>query len=180
MVERPPGEITHLYQDDRYEMVREVGHVRDAAVLLAAGITPEGERQVSISISEHETFWKAFLMALKNRCMHGVQLFIRDTRTCRMCNCDHNGPGTAKRAILAMVPWENFRPARSGQARVSLTSERSIHVVGAHLDVPMQTIIMEVAADIRAMSNAPDRKTAKEQLIATIQKKAVLAPRVSA
>ena len=30
----------------RYEKVREAGQVRDAAVLVASGITPEGERQV--------------------------------------------------------------------------------------------------------------------------------------
>jgi len=47
-----------LYADARYEKVREAGQVRDAAVLVATGISPEGERQVlgvSVSLSEHET-----------------------------------------------------------------------------------------------------------------------------
>lgn len=55
--ERPLGEITYLYVDARYEKVREAGQVRDAAVLVASGITPTGERQVlgaSVSLSEHE------------------------------------------------------------------------------------------------------------------------------
>jgi len=43
--------------DAVYEKVREAGQVRDAAVLIATGITPQGERQVlgvSASLSEHE------------------------------------------------------------------------------------------------------------------------------
>ncbi len=65
--ERPLDEITYLYVDARYEKVREAGQVRDAAVLVASGITPAGERQVlgvSVSLSEHETHWKAFLQGL--------------------------------------------------------------------------------------------------------------------
>jgi transposase-like protein len=56
--ERPLGEITYLYVDARYEKVRQSGSVRDAAVLMATGITPQGERQVlgvSVSLSEHES-----------------------------------------------------------------------------------------------------------------------------
>ena len=52
--ERPLGEISYLYVDARYEKVRDAGQVRDAAVLVASGITPEGERQilgVSVSLS---------------------------------------------------------------------------------------------------------------------------------
>jgi transposase-like protein len=55
--ERSLGEIQYLYADARYEKVRDAGQVRDAAVLVASGISPEGERQVlgvSVSLSEHE------------------------------------------------------------------------------------------------------------------------------
>ena len=59
--------------DARYEKVREAGQVRDAAVLAAIGITPAGERQilgVSVSLSEREVHWKAFLKGMKDRgCM---------------------------------------------------------------------------------------------------------------
>jgi hypothetical protein len=75
--ERPLGEITYLYVDARYEKVREASQVRDAAVLVASGITPEGERQVlgvSVSLSEHETHWKTFLTGLKDRGLNGVKL----------------------------------------------------------------------------------------------------------
>ena len=50
--ERPLGEVTYLFLDARYEKVREAGQVRDAAVLVATGITPAGERQVlGVSVS---------------------------------------------------------------------------------------------------------------------------------
>jgi len=39
---------------------------------------------------------------------------------------------------------------------------------------------MEVAADLRTMFNAPDRKIAEEYLKAAIQKYALSAPRLSA
>ena len=157
--ERSLGEITYLYVDARYEKVREAGQVRDVAVLAATGITPAGERQVlgvSVSLSEHETHWKAFLQGLKDRGMHGVQLVISD---------DHSGLGAARRAVLGSVPWQRcqFHLQQNG---------------GAY--VPKQSMRMEVAADIRSMFNAPDRKTAEDFLQAAIQKYAVSAPRLSA
>ncbi len=42
--ERPHGEITYLFMDARYEKVRDTGQVRDAAVLVASGITPRGRK----------------------------------------------------------------------------------------------------------------------------------------
>ena len=153
------GEIQYLYVDARYEKVREAGQVRDAAVLIASGITPQGERQVlgvSASLSEHETHWKAFLKSLKARGMNGVKLVISD---------DHEGLGAARRAILGSVPWQRCQFHLQQDA-------------GAY--VPKQAMRAEVAADIRAMFNAPDRRTAEEFLQAAIQKYARSAPRLSA
>ena len=79
--ERSLGEIQYLYADARYEKAREAGQVRDSAVLVATGISPEGERQVlgvSVSLSEHETHWKSFLKSLRDRGMHDVKLVISD------------------------------------------------------------------------------------------------------
>jgi putative transposase len=157
--ERPLGEITYLYVDARYEKVRQAGQVRDAAVLMATGITPKGERQVlgvSVSLSEHESHWKSFLRGLKDRGMNGVELVISD---------DHEGLGAARRAVLGSIPWQRCHFHLQQNA-------------GAY--VPKQAMRMEVAADIRSMFNAPDRKTAEEFLQAAIQKYAVSAPRLSA
>lgn len=157
--ERPLGEIQYLFVDALYEKVREAGQVRDTAVLVASGITPEGERQVlgvSVSLSEHEIHWRAFLKGLKDRGMHGVKLVISD---------DHEGLGAARRAVLGSVPWQRCQFHLQQNA-------------GAY--VPRQSMRLEVAADIRAMFNAPDRKTAEEYLQTTIQKYALSAPRLSA
>lgn len=157
--ERPLGEIRYLYLDARYEKVRESSQVRDAAVLVATGINPAGERQVlgvSVSLSEQEAHWKDFLKALKDRGMQGVQLVISD---------DHQGLGAARRAILGSVPWQRCQFHLQQNA-------------GAY--VPRQAMRSEVAADIRSVFNAPDRKTAEELCQAAIQKYATSAPRLSA
>jgi putative transposase len=157
--ERPLGEIAYLYLDARYEKVREASRVRDTAVLVATGITPEGERQVlgvSVSLSEHETHWKAFLHGLKDRGMQGVKLVISD---------DHSGLGAARRAVLGSIPWQ--------RCHFHLQQNASSYV-------PKQSMKEKVAADIRAMFNASDRKSAEELLQAAIQKYAVSAPRLSA
>ena len=157
--ERPLGEIQYLYADARYEKVRDAGQVRDAAVLVATGISPEGERQVlgvSVSLSEHETHWKAFLKSLKDRGMHGVKLVISD---------DHAGLGAARRAVFGSVPWQRCQFHLQQNA-------------GAY--VPRQSMRKEVAADIRAMFNAPDKMTAEQYLKVIIEKYARSATRLSA
>jgi len=157
--ERPLGEIAYLYVDARYEKVREAGQVRDAAVLMASGITPHGERQVlgvSVSLSEHEAHWKAFLRSLKERGLHGLKLVISD---------DHQGLGAARRAVLGSVPWQRCQFHLQQNA-------------GAYL--PKQSMRLEVAAEIRSMFNATDRKTAERLLQEAVQKYAVSAPRLSA
>jgi len=156
--ERPLGEISYLFVDARYEKIREAGQVRDVAVLVASGITPEGERQilgVSVSLSEHETHWKAFLKSLKERGLHGIKLIISD---------DHEGLGAARRAVFGGIPWQRCQFHLQQNA-------------GAYL--PRQSMRLEVAADIRAIFNAPDRKTAEELLQSAIQKYAISAPRLS-
>jgi putative transposase len=54
---RPLGEVVYLYLDARYEKVRIDGQVRDAAVLIAAGVDLTGKRSilgVSVSLGEQE------------------------------------------------------------------------------------------------------------------------------
>ncbi len=156
---RPLDEIQYLFLDACYERVREAGQVRDSAILIAVGIDPNGVRQVlgvSVSLSEHETHWKAFLKELKERGMHGVQLVISD---------DHEGLAAARRAVLGSTPWQ--------RCQFHLQQNASTYV-------PRQSMRSEVAADIRAIFNAPDRKTAEMLLQATVQKYASLAPKLSA
>jgi len=151
--------ISYLYVDARYEKVRQASQVRDAAVLMDTGITPEGERQVlgvSVSLTEHESHWKTFLKGLKDRGMNGVLLVISD---------DHEGLGAARRAVLGSIPWQRCHFHLQQNA-------------GAY--VPKQSMRSEVVADIRSMFNAPDRRNSEEFLQAAIQIYAVSAPRLPA
>mgnify|MGYP001767441385 CR=1 FL=1 len=157
--ERPLGEIVYLYLDARYEKVRVAGQVRDVAVLVATGITPEGERQilgVSVSLSEHEAHWKAFLKSLKDRGLKGVRLVISD---------DHVGLGVARRAVFGSIPWQRCQFHLQQNA-------------GAYL--PKQHMRLEVAAEIRSIFNATNKIRAEELLLETVQKYATSAPRLSA
>jgi transposase-like protein len=157
--ERPLGKIVYLYLDARYEKVRVAGQVRDVAVLVATGINPEGERQilgVSVSLSEHETHWKAFLKSLKDRGMHGMELIISD---------DHEDLGAARRAVFGSVPWQRCQFHLQQNA-------------GAYL--PKQHMRAEVAAEIRSIFNATNKTRAEELLLEAIQKYATTAPRLSA
>ncbi|MRS03600.1 IS256 family transposase [bacterium] len=157
--ERPLGEIVYLYLDARYEKVRIAGQVRDVAVLVATGITREGERQilgVSVLLSEHEVHWRAFLKSLKDRGLHGMELIISD---------DHEGLGAARRAVFGSVPWQRCQFHLQQNA-------------GAYL--PKQSMRLEVAAEIRSIFNATNKTRAEELLLEAIQKYAVSAPRLSA
>ena len=82
------------FLDAYYEQVREDGQVRNLAVLVAVGVTPAGKREilgVSVSLSEHEVHWRAFLENLKQRGLGGVQLITSD---------DHAGLRAARLAVF--------------------------------------------------------------------------------
>jgi transposase-like protein len=118
-----------------------------------------------VSLSEHETHWKAFLQGLKDRGMNGVKLVISD---------DHAGLGAARRAVLGSVPWQRcqFHLQQNAGAYVPKQAMR--------IEVAADTPALAAGASVRAMFNAPDRKTAEQFLQAAIQKYAVSAPRLSA
>ncbi len=98
--ERPLGEYPYLFLDAYYEQVREDGQVRHLAVLVAVGVNPEGKREilgVSVSLSEHEVHWRAFLESLKQRGLGGLQLVTSD---------DHAGLRAARLAVFGGIPWQ--------------------------------------------------------------------------
>jgi transposase-like protein len=155
---RPLGEIVYLYLDARYEKVRQAGNVRDAAILMASGVKSDGKRSilgVSVSLSEAETHWRAFLEGLVKRGLHGVQLIISD---------DHAGMEAARKAIFTGIPWQRCQfhlQQNAGQY------------------VPKKDMRREVAEDIRTIFNAPDRETAEIYLKKAIEKYSVIAPKLA-
>lgn len=157
--ERPLGEYPFLFLDAYYEQVREDGHVRDLAVLSAVGVNPAGKREilgVSVSLSEHEVHWRAFLESLKQRGLGGVQLVTSD---------DHAGLRAARLAIFGGIPWQRcqFHLQQNAQAYV-----------------PHKDMQAEVASDIRTIFDAPDCSTAETYLAKAVEKYAKSASRLSA
>jgi transposase-like protein len=156
--ERPLGEYPFLFLDAYYEQVREDGHVCDLAVLSAVGVNLAGKREilgVSVSLSEHETHWRAFLESLKQRGLGGVQLITSD---------NHGGLRAARKAVFGGIPWQRcqFHLQQNAQSYV-----------------PRKDMLTEVAADIRTIFDAPDRTTADTYLTKAVEKYAKTASRLS-
>lgn len=156
--ERPLGECPYLILDARYEKVRQEGQVRDAAVLIAMGVTRAGKRQmlgVSVSLSEQEVHWRQFLQSLVSRGLGGVRLIVSDA---------HEGLRAARKAVFGGVPWQRcqFHLQQNAQAYV-----------------PRQEMKGEVASDIRAIFNASCLDDAKLMLDKVVQKYSKTAPRLA-
>jgi transposase-like protein len=140
---RAVGNIIYLYLDVRYEKVRLDGQIRDAAILIAAGVGSDGKRRilgVSVSLSEAELHWRAFLDTLIERGLQGVQLIISD---------DHQGLRKARQAVFTGIPWQ--------RCQFHLQQNAAQYV-------PRQQMRKAVAADIRAVFNAPSREQAEMYL----------------
>ena len=155
---RPIGEVIYLYLDARYEKVRQAGIVQDAAILMASGVQKDGKRSIlgiSVSLSEAEVHWRAFLEGLVARGLHGVILIVSD---------DHVGLQAARKTVFSGVPWQRcqFHLQQNAQAYV-----------------PRMGMRREVAEDIRTIFNAPDRETAEAYLGKAVKKYAGVAPKLA-
>ena len=92
--------FAYLIVDARYEKVREAGVISSQAVLIAVGIDWEGRRQilsVELANRESKSSWRDFLVALKKRGLHGVELVVSD---------DHAGLKAAIREVLPEAAWQ--------------------------------------------------------------------------
>jgi putative transposase len=155
---RPLSICPYLYLDARYEKMRQDGQVRDAVVLIAIGVGTDGKRRilgVSVSLSEQEVHWRAFLQSLVARGLSGVQLIISDA---------HSGLKAARKAVFGGVPWQ--------RCQFHLQQNASAFV-------PRRELKAEVAADIRVIFNAPNRTEADAMLAKTVQKYAQTASRLA-
>lgn len=155
---RPLGETPYLILDARYEKVRHGGSIVDCAVLIAIGILPDGKRAVlgvSVSLSEAEVHWRAFLESLQNRGLHGVRMIVSD---------NHAGLKAARQARFAGVPWQRCQ----------------FHLMqNAMQYVPKVAMRTEVAADLRAILDASDIENAERLLQQTVKKYHTSAPKLA-
>lgn len=145
--ERPLGETPYLFLDARYEKVRLEGRIVDCAVLIAVGIEASGKRRVlgcEVATSEAEINWRRFLESLLVRGLKGVTLIIAD---------DHAGLKAARRAVLPSVPWQRCQFHLQQNAGALTTRQEARKTV---------------AAQMRAIFNAPDRTEAERLLKAAL------------
>jgi transposase-like protein len=90
----------YLILDARYEHVRDDDVVGTQAVLIAIGIDWEGRRQilaVEMANRESRTSWKDFLLGLRERGLHGVELVVAD---------DHAGLRAAIREVVTEAAFQ--------------------------------------------------------------------------
>jgi putative transposase len=125
-----------VFLDARYEKVRVNGVVVSCALLVATGITPDGQRTVlglSVSLSEAEVHWRDFLASLQARGWHGIKLVVSD---------DHAGLKAAMATRLAGVKWQRCQ----------------FHLGQNLLDhLPPNVSQKEASAELRGVFNAPNR-----------------------
>lgn len=141
------GQYPYVWLDALYVKVRQNHRVVSLALVIAIGVTHEGERVLlgfDLGASEEEAFWKDFLRGLVSRGLRGVQLVISDA---------HQGLKAAVSSIFARASWQ--------RCRVHFMRNLLAHI-------PKGDKAM-VAAAVRTIFAQPDRQAAGEQLLAVAQ-----------
>ena len=114
-------EFPYVYLDATYLHVRnQTSQVVSMAVIVATGIAADGSREVlglDVGDSEDETFWRGFLVALKQRGLIGVKLVISD---------QHSG--------LVKALKRSFQGAGHQRCRVHFARNLLAHVPRAQAD----------------------------------------------
>jgi putative transposase len=153
------GEYPYLMLDAHYEKVRKNGSVRDCAILTAVGVNTKGRREVlgvSVSLTEAEPHWRAFLKSLKTRGLTGFKYAVSD---------DHDGLKNALKAEMTGVIRQ----------RCQCHLQRN-----AVSYVPRMSMRSQVAEDVRDVFNAKDRQSADKRLEECVEKYRSTAPELAA
>lgn len=93
------GGYPYLWLDAKQLKVRDGGHVRSKALVIAYAVHETGRREVigiDLGEVESEAFWREFLLALVKRGLLGVRLVISD---------QHEGLRSAIARVLS-APWQ--------------------------------------------------------------------------
>lgn len=132
----------YVWLDATYIKVREAHRVVSKAVLVAYGVSEEGERQVlgvDVADGEMEDAWRRFLGSLVERGLSGVQLVISDA---------HSGLTKARTAVLNGTAWQRCR----------------VHFMRNVLSRVPKAASGFVSATVRHIFTQPDHRSALEAL----------------
>jgi putative transposase len=151
------GAYPYLWLDAKHLKVRDGGHVRSKALMVAFAVHESGRREVigiEIAESETEAGWAAFLRELRARGLEGVRLAVSD---------DHLGLKAAIAKVLG-CPWQ----------RCTVHFIRNMH---GHCKKGQRNM---VAAALREVFNAEDLTDAKERSASVIERLSGSVPKVAA
>jgi putative transposase len=141
------GEFPYLWLDAKHLKVRDRGHVRSKALVVAYAVHETGRREViGIGIGETETeaFWLEFLRGLRSRGLSGVRLAISD---------HHAGLKKAIERVLS-CPWQRC----------------SVHFVRNVQGHCRRTERGLVAAALREIFDAANHEAAKARLAEVLER----------
>jgi putative transposase len=97
------GEYPYVWLDALYLKVRQNHRVVSLAVVIAVGVTSQGQRSIlgfDVGGSEEEAFWLQFLRSLVKRGLKGIQLIISDA---------HEGLKAAVNKVFTGASWQRCR-----------------------------------------------------------------------
>jgi putative transposase len=156
-------DLTHIafpyvFVDATYVKGRVDGRVVSRAVVVATGVTTNGDREVlgiDIGDSEDEVFWTEFLSSLRQRGLAGVELVVSDA---------HLGLKAAIAKVFIGASWQRCRVhfMRNVLARVqkaqSQMVDSQLDEVALRLEpkVPdVATMLLDARADVCAFASFP-------------------------
>jgi len=149
------GAYPYLWLDAKHVKVRDRGRVVSKAVVIAYAVHESGVREVlDLDVGEVESgaFWREFLLRLKRRGLHGVQLVISDA---------HEGLKAAIARVLA-CPWQ--------RCTVHFVRDMDQHVRRDQRGL--------IGAALREIFNAEDQAQAKQRATQVLTRLASISPKV--
>ena len=157
-LERPlEGDYPYLWLDAKQVKVRDQGHVRSKALVIAYAVHETGRREViglDLGEVESEAFWTQLLRDLRRRGLQGVRLCVSD---------QHEGLRSAIARVLAS-PWQ----------RCAVHFVRNMH---QHCRPAQRGL---VSAALREVFNADSREQATERVGEVIARLGTMVPKVAA
>jgi transposase-like protein len=150
------GAYPYLWLDAKQLKVRDHGHVRSKALVIAYAVHETGRREVigiDLGEVESEAFWLEFLRSLRQRGLDGVRLCVSD---------QHEGLRNAIARVLA-CPWQ----------RCTVHFVRNMH---QHCRPAQRGL---VSAALREVFNADSRSQARERVGEVIARLRGPAPKVA-
>ncbi len=139
---RPLGAYPYLIIDARYEKVRTERGVVSRGILIVAGVSGQGDREillVDIANTESETSWSQVFKSLINRGLSGVEFVVSD---------DHTGLVKAIERFFTGAIWQRCQ----------------CHFMKNMLDKVAKADKAALKAEMRAIFDSADYKRAKELL----------------